>query len=275
MTPTPKTVEATVRLDDKLAANLTEGSIIQAGPDGAKFQIISTTTPKEIQATQGDLPYGSMSFIAVLANCAAISRRRKTAVIKTSVSLTEIYSACGATAVIASDFTVARFACFVGGVPSYGIAQLLQEEAGGLYWDGSKIQFIRLPDIFKQTPAATLAQDTTTDIYSDFMQLHEVPFFYSTADDGSIIYGNRTDSRAARYMPRSDVRVLANMTRVLVQKKILMSSINLNINGGSMIMVEKTPYAVVTAAHVEERGGDGGSANAYSKFWLATLETGS
>lgn len=269
MAPVPMTLDVTLRQDSKFTVN--KGDRVVAGRDGLTYQVVQVSDNNDITAVQGHRAYGTTSFIAFLDSCAAVAVPRATAVVKNAATLGEIYRSCGATIPVDSDFTVSRFASFIGDVPSFRIAQVLQEEGGAVFWAAGKLKFIRLPDLFKQTPTKKLLTDSTEDLSNEFLEQHEIPFFYSTDDTGAIIFGNRDQTRTARYVPRQDQRTLTNMTRVLVLKKKFKSPYAPAINAGSVILVVDTPYAVVTAAHVYETGTDGSGSNAYSKFRLAVL----
>jgi len=104
------------------------------------------------------------------------------------------------------------------------------------------------------------------------MERHEVPSFYSLDTAGAFVYGNRAKVRAIAYQPRSDRRVLWNMTRALVQKKIMTTDYLPTAHAGRVIEVARIKYAIITAAHAFEGGSDGGDSRMYSKFWLGAME---
>ena len=268
--PIPLTLECTLRVDS--TTTLSEGDSVVAGRDNVEFQVIKTHDHNNVSAAQGSRSYATFSFIAVIKACAGVCFQRKTAVIMSSTSLNGIYRACGSSVQVNADFTINQFACYTGNVPSFAVAQVLQEEGGVVFWSGQQLQFIRLDDLMKQAPVKKLITDTTTDLQSAFLERHEVPFFYSTDNSGNFAYGNRTKTRAAFYMPRQDARTLANMTKVLIMRKQFKSPYAPAINAGQVITVVDTPYAVVTAAHAYQTGTDGSGANAYSKFWLGSLQ---
>lgn len=268
--PVPVTLECTLRVDDTTAVK--EGDTVVAGRDNIAFQVIKTHDNNNVSAVQGARPYATSSFIAAIKVCAGVCFQRQTAVIMSSTSLSAIYRACGAGVQVNADFAIDRFACYAGSVPTFAIAQVLQEEGGVVFWAGQQLKFIRLDDLMKQTSVKKLVTDTTTDLQSNFLQRHEVPFFYSTDDSGNFAYGNRAKTRAAFYTPRQDTRTLANMTKVLIMRKEFKSPYAPVINAGQVITVVDTPFAVVTAAHVYQTGSDGSAANAYSKFWLGSLQ---
>lgn len=272
LSPVPVSFEATIRANSVTTSELVEGAVITAGRDGYKFRIVKTKDAKATIGAQGNDLYGALSIIALFDACASVSFRRQTAVIKEGATLGGIYGACGSSVRIASDFTVKRFACLRGSVPSFEIAKVLQEEGGTLCMDGANLKFIRLGDIFKQDAAATLKADTTQDMVSGFLERHEVPSFFSLDKDGGFVFGNRTKVRAVGYMPRSDARVLMNMTRALIHRKVAQYQYAPTINAGQVIDIEGEKFAVVTAAHAYSSGTDGSGINAYSKFWLSTLE---
>jgi hypothetical protein len=272
LAPIPCTFEGTFRVDDDLAPFLAEGQILTAGRDGAAFYLIKSAAGKQAPAVQGSRLMGAISVIGLLAPCHQVAFRRQTAVIKSNATLGGIYRACGAAVRIESDFPVANFACYAGDVPTFRIAQALQEESAALRWTGKALQALRLADLFKQKPVASFAADTAENLQSGFLERHEVPAFFSIGPDGGFVYGNRAKARNAQYLPRSDERVLRNATRALVYRKVLTTTQGFAVRAGDVIEMAKTPYAVVTAAHVHQGGTDGGGQNDYSRLWLASLE---
>lgn len=272
LAPIPLTLECSVRITDETSAQIVEGNTVIAGRDGYKLMIVKIKDNAQGVGAQGKNLLGVRTFIALYEPCHKIGFVRPTAVIKEKATLGGIYGACGASARIESDFTVALYSCFKGSIPSVGVAQALQEEGGALRLQDGKLKFVRLRDLFKQEPVAKLADDETQNIESGFMERHEVPTFISLDEVGGFVIGNKVKVRKVSYQPRADSRVLFNMTRVLVHAKSFKAQYQPDINAGDLIDVESVGYAVVTAAHVFESGGDGGSSNQYSKFWLATLE---
>ncbi|WP_211441389.1 hypothetical protein [Collimonas humicola] len=272
LAPVPMTLEAVVRATDATVAGLTQGETISVASEGYVFRVVQVQRSKVSANVQGSDQMAALHIVALFEPCHKIAFRRKTAVIKEGATLGSIYGACGARVKINADYPIARFACYAGGVPSYEVAKVLQEEGGAIYTDGREVTFIRLQDIFKQEPILCLEQDTTENIDSGFMERHEVPSFFSIDAAGAFVYGNRAKVRAIGYQPRTDARMLWNMTRAIIQKKILKSDYLPIINAGKVIQIERINYAIITAAHAFESGSDGGDSRLYSKFWLGTLE---
>lgn len=273
LTPIPMTLEATLRLDDELRPFVREGEVIEAGTYDTPFRIVKTTDDAQSVGVQGERAAGTISLVGLMNACHMVAFRRQTAIIKEGATVGGIYRACGARVGIESDFPVPRYACLAGDVPSIGIARVLQEEGGALVFaGGDRLRFVRLPDLFSQKPVDRVMGDTTEDLTSGFLERHEVPSFYSLNAAGGFVFGNRNKVRAMNYWPRSDARMLRNMTRVLVQKKTLRSQFAGNIKAGDVVTVDDVPYAVVTAAHVHESGTDGAASSSYSKLWLGALE---
>lgn len=276
LVPVPVTLECTVRWDAKLEPFLREGQIVRAGLDEPELRIIWASPDKgTLGMEQGSRPLGTISFVALLDACADIAFRRSKAVIKEGSTLGAIYRACGAKVTIESDFTVKRFSCFVGGVPSYQIAQALQEEAGALVWQHSakKLKFVRLPDLLKSKPVESLGADSIERVKSGFLERHEVPWFYSTDQSGTVIFGNRQKTRVAKFTPLKNSLTLNNMTRALVHAGTFTGRLDMQINAGDVFDVGGTPLVVVTAVHAFESGTDGKGQEQYSRFWLHSLES--
>ncbi|HWX01560.1 hypothetical protein [Collimonas sp.] len=272
LAPVPMTLEAIVRASDETIAALKQGEKISLASEGYEFRIVQVKRNKASPNVQGDDMVAVLHIVALFEPCHQIAFRRKTAVIKEGATLGSIYGACGARVKINADYSIARFACLAGGVPSYEIAKVLQEEGGAIYTDGREVTFTRLQDIFKQEPILSLEYDTTENIESGFMERHEVPSFFSIDAAGAFVYGNSSKVRVIGYQPRTDVRVLWNMTRTLVQKKIMTTDYLPAANAGRAIEIERVKYAIITAAHAFEGGSDGGDSRMYTKFWLGAME---
>lgn len=272
LAPIPATLEATIRYDEKVAPFLVEGKIVTAGLDNADYRILKSEPRFSKEGEQAGRPMASIAISAYLDKVHQLAFRRRTAVIKEQATLSQIYSACGATALVESDFTAYRFSCFAGGVPTYGVGAILQEEGGAIYWTGKSLKFARLLDLIKQTPATDVPANSVQQVESGFLERHEIPWFYSTDETGAFVFGNRDKVRSASYTPRKDERVLRNMTRCLILRHTLRSFYRPDINAGAVITIDGDPHVVVTAAHVLNSGTDGSPSTTFSKFWLGALD---
>ena len=203
---------------------------------------------------------------------ATIGFRRARAIIKEQTSLAQIYAAAGARIAVEDDISIERFACFVGQVPSFSIARLIQEEGGAIHWTGRAMRFVRLSELAKQKPLCTVGLEAVASIESGFLERHQVPWFYSLNDAGAFVSGNTQRARAALYSPRKNVQVLRNMTRCLIHRHTLTSIYQPDFNAGQSIAVGSTNCPIITAAHVIETGTDGSPTNTYSKFWLGEVD---
>ncbi len=240
LVPVPVTLECTVRYSKDMEAQLKEGAIVKAGFGMPELRIIWSSPDRgSLGKEQGGKPLGSISFVALLDACADIAFRRAKAIIKENASLGAIYRACGARVSIESDFSVDRFTCFAGGVPSYHIAVALQEAAGALVWmhEARKLKFMRMPDLFEGAPVVTIAGDDTEQIKSGFLERHEVPWFYSTEKDGAVVHGNRQKTRASAYTPLKSTVTLNNMTRALVHSRTMSGRLDMRLCTSARVML--------------------------------------
>ncbi len=269
--PVPATLEAEVRAGAEMLKQLAEGQLVESCGD--QYTIIKTEYSATRQ-TQGSRDMGAVKITAVLNACKAIAFVTQTPVVKENATLAQIYRACGATLPnIDADLQALRFACYKGGVPSFGIARILQEEGGIVRWKNGQLRFFRLQDLFTQQPSLNLPNNDSDDVASGFKERHEVPFFYSTATDGTFVYGNQAKSRTAVYVPRLDQRRLTNLTRCLVHRKTVQIALNASLAAGDLIGIAgASPLAVVTAAHVYQSNTDGSGANQYTRLWLHSME---
>jgi hypothetical protein len=270
LTPVPRTVELSVRLTAETEARIKEGESIWTGQEALRYRIVKVSRSPSSGLIQGDREMAVLNATAILHMSHRIGFRAEKAVIKERARFSDIYRACGAQVAVADDFVVRRFSCFFGQVPSFHLAQALQEEGGALVLRDKKIRFMRLPDLFKQAPVTELVQsDTTETDASEFMERHEIPSFFSTDDAGAFVRGDFDQVRAVNYAPRADVRTLRNMSRVLVTRRVLNSNAAGNINAGDLIRIMDKNLVVVTAAHAFEQSD--GATEARSRFWLAEL----
>jgi hypothetical protein len=271
LAPVPASLEAEIRVDDELKKLLAEGKIITAGGDN--FRIVKSEGGAG-RESQGQHDTSAVKITALLDACQPVAFVRQKSIIKENASLAGIYRATGATLkAIDADFAVPRFSCFVGQTPSFHIARALQEEGGVVRWKSGKMTFFRLPDLFKQKTVMTLPGNAFDDIESGFLERHEVPFFYSLADDGSFVYGNRNKSRTARFVPFKNALRLQNMTRCLITRKVSKRlTYAPKLAAGDLISIAGAdPLVIVTAAHAFFSGTDGSGSNQYSRLWLAGL----
>lgn len=272
LTPIPMTLEGLFWRDEQLAEVLTEGSVIEVG-QGVEYRVMKSVPSYAAFGEQQGRPTNSAIQITAYLNRAhAIGYRRRTAVVKENATLGGIYAACGAQTPIAQDFRVPRFACYVGQTPSYLIAALLQEEGGAIFWRDGSIRFARLRDLLNREPAAKIAATATTLIQSEFLERHQVPWFFSVKPDGGINLGNRTRERASMYSPRKDEMTLRNMTRCLITRRTSKGLFRPEINAGDVFEVDGRPHVVVTAAHHVASAADGSPTNTFSKFWLGEVD---
>lgn len=271
LAPIPCTLEATLRWDADIAELLVEGAEIGAGYPQTNYEAVKVERRFSAEGQQNGRPLATIEVTAFLAGATPITYRLGRAVVKEKATLAAIYAACGARVPFGADFSADRFSCFIGQTPSFAIAQLMQEEAGAIYWNGRALAFARLSDMMRQEPLAEVSPEEARVIESEFLERHEVPWFYSVAADGSILTGNRAVARASAYSPRKSIRELRNMTRCLVRRRVLTSLYQTQYNAGGIIQVGKVPHAIITAAHVLKTGTDGDAQNTYSKYWLGIL----
>jgi hypothetical protein len=217
----------------------------------------------------------AIRITAMLDSCHSAAFVRSRAIIKESAAMSAIYRAAGATIkAVDADFPVPRFYCPVGETPTFHIARVLQEEGGAVRWKSGRLQFVRLPDLFKQKPVLDLPNNASDDVDSGFLERHEVPWFFSLAASGAAVFGNRDKPRAVRYSPFKDAQRLRNMTRCLVHRKTSRTTMRGNVVAGDLIAYAGgAKLAVITAAHVFGSGtDDGGQQEAYTLLWVGSLE---
>jgi hypothetical protein len=274
LAPIPVTLEAEIRAgDDDMEKRLAEGQLVSVGT-GDSLRIVKSVRAVG-RAAQGEREMTAIRITAMLDSCHSAAFVRSRAIIKESAALSAIYRAAGATIkAVDADFPVPRFYCPVGETPTFHIARVLQEEGGAVRWKSGRLQFVRLPDLFKQKPVLDLPNNASDDVDSGFLERHEVPWFFSLNETAGFVFGNQEKPRAVRYAPFKDVQRLRNMTRCLVHRKTSKIDFSGQIVAGDLVnFVGGDKLCIITAAHVFESGtDDGGASNTYTRLWLGSLE---
>jgi hypothetical protein len=270
LTPIPQTVEIELR-DAPETQALTEGSRIRAGRQELEFLIVKNAGSGDSGKTSGDQPVKTRSIVGLLASCAPIARRTQRSTVRYNAALGDIYRACGAQVRIESDFTVPVFACYKGMTPSFEVAKALQEEAGALVLENGRIAFRRLAELIKSDPVATLREDSTQSVESQFLEQHLVPFAFSTGPDAGFLTGRAEGGHGVLYRPRADVRILNNLGTALIMRRKVQSAFAPHVLAGMRFDVAGKPLVVITAAHCFEGGADGDGGQQYTRLWLGEV----
>lgn len=267
--PVPLTLEAEIRLDEDLKRKLVEGKTIStANGDALRIVLVGGVSNR---MTQGAREMGVTLVTAISDACQPIAMVRERAIIAENATLFGLYRAAGCSLMaVDADFLVPRFVCPVGGVPTFHVARVLQEEGGIVRWRNGRLQFIRIADLFRQKPAETLADNAYEEVDSQFLERHDVPWFFSLNAAGGFVFGNRSKARAVGYSPFKTPLQLRNMSETLVRRRVIKTGLNLSRVAGDLISIRGAgDMAVVTAVHVFESGTDGSGSNQYSRLWLA------
>jgi hypothetical protein len=274
LTPIPSTLEVTLRADSTVSARVGYGAVLIAGSSQDRYSIVKRRKATSEWPRSEDGPAEVVEITAVLESLVKLCKPLSRAVIREGSSLADIYRACGAMARVSADVPVPLFACLAGDYPTPGIGQVLQEEGAVVVWKANRsLAFTRLADLFKGDPILNLAVDTSIQVDSPFLEGHEIPGAVSTAKDGSIIRGRSDEVRGFVYLPRSSPRVLDNMTRCLVVRRILPGNFDGTIRAGDGVDIAGKRHVVVTAAHTWDTGSSGGGAEQTSRLWLGQLAT--
>lgn len=270
LAPVPRTLELTVRVKDGIEQRLKEGAHLWTGRENLKYRIVKTQRNKPSGLVQGKDQLATYTVFALLDSCAQVTFRRERAVIMENTTMGAVYRSCGANASIGNDLNVSRFACFVGQVPSFHLAQIMQEEGAALVLRDKVLSMTRISDLMKQTSKDVVGQVDTSELTeSEFQLRHEVPAFFSIDEAGAFVKGDTTKARAAMFAPRTKSMQLMNMSKVLVTKRVLDSQMAQQVQAGDVVMIGGVKQVVITAAHVFE-GGEG-IKQSNSRFWLGEV----
>lgn len=272
LSPTPRNLEFTVKLIKGVENRLTKGTVIWSGRENLAYKILKVAKAAPLGEVQGKDQQQAMNVIAVLDSCSALSDPRAQAVVMRGQPFSAALRSCGAYLRIdpQSDFIVPRFTCLRGSIPSFGLNTVLQEEGAAMVLANGKLKLMRLTDIAKQAPIDDIGQvDTSATISSEFLELMQIPSFYSVDDTGAIVTGQMGDSRVISFMPRGDARQLRNASCVLVRAKTVDSQQCQQIQAGHVLTVGGKNLVVITAAHAAIQ--KTGAMESYSRLWLGEL----
>lgn len=270
LTPVPRTLEMTFQDRNGMSERLREGSRLWTGRELLEYRVVKVKKEKPLAVIQGKEQLSAYTVTALLASCAEVAFRRPRAVIMDNAHIGELYRACGASAAIAEDIPITRFVCFAGQVPSFYLAKVMQESSAALVFRDGRLVIARIADLFRQEPKDVIGQTDSTDLVeSEFLQRHEIPAFYSVADDGSFVMGDFSLARTIHFLPKSDELVLRNATRVLVTKRVIDSDMAQALNAGDVIEVAGERMVIITAAHSSVL--NGGRFETASRFWVGVM----
>lgn len=270
LVPVPRTLEFTVRLKDDLEQRLADGASVWAGRENLEYVIVHGERSNPAGAIQGSSPLQAKRYIAFLASCKDLAKPLSRAVIASNTSLAAMYLACGARVAIDNDFTVSRFAALVGDVPSVAIALALQEEGAAMVLRNGRLSIERLQNLMQQAPLQTVGQfDSTAIQESALAETHQIPAGFSLGTDGAVVRGNYSSARRVVFMPHHDERMLYNLSRVLVRRRVIDSQMAQQISAGDIITVGGVKQLVITAAH--RFRDNSGITDTSSRFWVGDL----
>ena len=273
LTPIPSTLELILRVDDSLGDRVADGSVILAGTSQDRYRVVKMRRATSEWVQGQDKAAEVLEVTAILDGLTALALPLPRAVVKEQRSMGEVYRSCGAAVRVTVDVPTWRFTAYAGQFPTYGIAQLMQEEALAPVWNPNKsLSFLRLPDLFAGLPVESIAADTTRAVESPFLERHEIPTALATMPDGSVALGRRDLPRRVVHVPRAPARVLENMTRSLLVRRTVTGGFAGHIRAGDGFDVAGVRHVVTTAAHLWQNGSDGGSVNQSSQLWLAILQ---
>lgn len=275
LAPIPRTLEAEINSGDEIMDRLLAEGQTLTTEDGDKFFIVKSEHVIGTGVRGEHLDTGNR-ITALLEAALPAAYVRSSAVIKENCSLAGAYRAVGATIrSIEGDFPVPRFYCPIGETPTYHIARILQEEGGVVRWKNNRMKFFTLQALTTQKVFREFAGKASDKVQTGFLERHTVPWFFSLTDSGTFLFGNRAKARRVSFSPFKTSQRLRNMTRCLVQKKVVKLALDIQIAAGDLLLdtVDGEKYVVLTVAHVFEAGADTGSApNTYSRVWLGQVE---
>lgn len=271
LTPIPSTLELILRIDSTVEAQFVEGAVVRANGERYTLVKVRRGTTEFVQTDQG--PAQVIEATGILSGLLALASPLPRAVVKDACTLGDVYRSCGSTMTVADDIPALRFACFVGDFPTAYIAATLQEEAAvAVLQPGPKLAFVRLQDLFKREPFDRLEVDPSAAVESNFLTQHQVPWAMSTSAAGAVVLGRKDRAGSPIYLPHTPSRVLDNMTRCLLVRRVMTTMYSPTARAGDTVDIGEVRHVIATAAHAWDNGSTGSAPSQTSRFWLAQLQ---
>jgi hypothetical protein len=272
LSPIPSTLELTLRTDAASIETIRDGGVVLAGSSLDRYRIVKIARAASTWVQSEAGPAMVLEATAMLDGLRPLALPQSRAVVQSSSSFAQVYRACGAAAAIGADVPAWRFVCLAGQFATAGIAQLMREEGAVPVWRGERrLDFVRLPDLFAQSPVDAVEDDPTRYVGSGFLEQHELVRGMATTVDGGVIVGRADPPREVLVLPRAPARVLDNLGRCLILRRDLTSAFNGGIRAGDRIDVGSLPHVVLTAAHVWGAGAGGEPISQVTRLWLGQL----
>jgi hypothetical protein len=271
LAPIPLTFEGQIRVTQQTGADFKDGRPITV--NGVPFRIVKAIPIQNAGGgAQGREPLTAVDVTAFPDGLEKLAQPRTAAVIFQNAKLGGIYRACGATVPVEGDFTASAFACFIGSIPTFHIARVLQEEGATAMWRKGGIKLMRLREVMAQTPVDSIDTASSEGVKSDTLTAEQIPVYWSIGPDGNVISAPRTDAaQGVAYVPRKSATALGFMGRVLVRRRTMTGKVNPSIRAGDMVTVAGVPHVVMTVVQHTQNGGDGGGIAQYTRLFLGTL----
>lgn len=272
LTPVPSTLELVLRIDSSAGDLFRDGTVVLAGTSLDRYRIIKLGKATSEWAQSQFDPATVLEATALLEGVAPLALPQRRAVVLPRASFAQVYRGCGATAPVGADVPAWRFVCLAGQFPTAGIAQLMREEGAVPVWHTDKrLDFVRLQDLFKRDPLDSIEEDPASSVLSGFLEQHEMVRGIATAPDGGVMVGRSDPPREVLLLPGAPARVLDNLARCLVLRRVMSTGFNGSIRAGDRIDVAGQAHVVLTVAHVWDIGAGGTPAEQVSRLWLAQL----
>lgn len=273
LVPCPVSIEFAVKHTKELSQQLVDGAEILVNDIPYPLEIIYSN-PIKSQTIKEDSRIGGISCIAVLKGCKNLLPFASRAIILDQTSFNSAYRACGSSNIkLGDDLPLPEFICLKGSLPTERLALYLQQEAAVICFKKSKICVLKLDALFKQDPVLKLDPSEVQWFNSEQIEKQQKSSYVSVDVDGSTFIGDDSTTQGQSVIQKAglDARQLKNLEKVLIPRGVVHRVINVELNGGDVIEVDKKKYVVLTAAHEVKTGGVGGDVSSITKLWLASL----
>lgn len=271
LVPVPLTLEFSVSSNPRLLAGLVEGAEIILSQISATFKIV-IADPVTSQQIKDGQRVGGIACIAVLSACSKLIEPCNKAIILNETSFASASRACGASVGFGDNIPLPKFTTLIGQLPASRLAKYCQQEAAVVRWKEGKVSFAKIDALMKQAPVTALDPSAVAWFVNDSIVKLQTARYVTIDADGSTEYQTGTSAnKIVKQVPGLDSRQIRNLEKVLITRGTIIRPLDLKLQAGEVVTIDKVPYVILTAAHRFDTGSLGGSSMMVTKLWLATL----
>lgn len=270
--PIPLSVEFSVKSTDEYIQLLKDGAEILIGDLDRPLKIIKTQQVYT-QTIKNGHRIGAIACVAIISGMEKLIKSLNKAVILYESSFNNAIRACGCTISFGLDTPLQRFICLKGTIPTFRIANYLQQEACVIGFIQNKLSILKIDHLFKQNIKLVLDPSAITWLNSESLESMKKSSYVSVSQDGSTVIGADDTKSNHNIIQKGNLslRELKNLEKVLVTRGVVMRPLDLNLMAGDLVKIDQKNYVILTAVHYFNTGSLDSDSATVTKLWIASL----